>query len=525
VLSFVMLSEIRDSQLAAIRRQVPSFVDLVDEGEARLAIALVAGALTLLVFTPRFVLWRGVGDYLVHRAPEYGRANALLMQVADPWSKNFDPMHRVLAWRLFFPVVWHYAHLPPRGLLAVPHVGCVVVLWLVAWLTHRRLAQWKCAWLVTLLFAPLPWFFVSTGWLGYFDSWFVLGLLLVAFVPSRVVLGATCLVTPWIDERFVVALPLTLAVRAAALGLIQRRAWREIAIDSTVAAAAVLPYPVLRLVDMLRGDPETGIYIQAHLQTVGNVAWTRFAAALWSGFRASWVVIVAGLWLWGKRAGGKWAVLLAVIALVTAVGGLRIAIDMSRTMMTLAPLLLFAAWSWESWRAPAHAWLLPAVVVANFLLPATHELWFQKFTIDHFPTEWNNWRGPPPPTFVAAELIGQATDLLAQGQVDGARQKLDAALEIDPTYAVAYAHRAAIRMNARDFDGAFIDADQAQQKDPTLPYPYFLRGYLRALRGERDPARQDLQMSLQLSSPAWTFRPQAEQLLQQLSSDPPPAAQ
>lgn len=41
VLSFVMLSEIRDSQLAAVRRQAPSFVDLVDEGEARLAIALV----------------------------------------------------------------------------------------------------------------------------------------------------------------------------------------------------------------------------------------------------------------------------------------------------------------------------------------------------------------------------------------------------------------------------------------------------------------------------------------------------
>jgi hypothetical protein len=41
VLSFVMLSEIRDNQLAAIRRRVPSFVDLIDEDEARVAIALV----------------------------------------------------------------------------------------------------------------------------------------------------------------------------------------------------------------------------------------------------------------------------------------------------------------------------------------------------------------------------------------------------------------------------------------------------------------------------------------------------
>jgi hypothetical protein len=41
VLSFVMLNEIRDNQLAAVRRQVPSYVDLIDEQEARVAIALV----------------------------------------------------------------------------------------------------------------------------------------------------------------------------------------------------------------------------------------------------------------------------------------------------------------------------------------------------------------------------------------------------------------------------------------------------------------------------------------------------
>ncbi len=41
VLSFVMLSEIRDNQLAAIRRRVPSFIDLVNDDEARVVIALV----------------------------------------------------------------------------------------------------------------------------------------------------------------------------------------------------------------------------------------------------------------------------------------------------------------------------------------------------------------------------------------------------------------------------------------------------------------------------------------------------
>ena len=41
VLSFVLLSEIRDMQLASIRRRVPSFVDLINDDEARLSIALV----------------------------------------------------------------------------------------------------------------------------------------------------------------------------------------------------------------------------------------------------------------------------------------------------------------------------------------------------------------------------------------------------------------------------------------------------------------------------------------------------
>ena len=45
VLSFVLLGEIRDNQLAAVRRRIPSFVDLVNEEQARAAAAL-ARALT-----------------------------------------------------------------------------------------------------------------------------------------------------------------------------------------------------------------------------------------------------------------------------------------------------------------------------------------------------------------------------------------------------------------------------------------------------------------------------------------------
>ena len=37
----------------------------------------------------------------------------------------------------------------------------------------------------TVVFGAAGWYFASASWLGYFDSWVVLGLLLLAFAPSR----------------------------------------------------------------------------------------------------------------------------------------------------------------------------------------------------------------------------------------------------------------------------------------------------------------------------------------------------
>ena len=78
-----------------------------------LAIAAGASVVSILAYTPHFYAWCAVGNYVVHRAPEYSRANALLVQVQDPWDAHYDPLHDVLAWRMLFPLVWHYGHFPP----------------------------------------------------------------------------------------------------------------------------------------------------------------------------------------------------------------------------------------------------------------------------------------------------------------------------------------------------------------------------------------------------------------------------
>ena len=133
-------------------------------------------------------------------AAEFDRAVPSLAQLDNPWAPVNHPFHMVIGWRLLFPVVGHYLHLSHGVYLALPHVGCMLTLWLVAALTYRRLGRWCITFVATAIFTALPWFFVSSSWLTHFDSWLILGLLVAAFIPSAVALGAACLLTPWVDE-------------------------------------------------------------------------------------------------------------------------------------------------------------------------------------------------------------------------------------------------------------------------------------------------------------------------------------
>ena len=73
--------------------------------------------------------------------------------------------------------------------------------------------------------------FVSTGWLAYFDSWYVLGLLVATFSGSRSSprpQPACC--APWIDERFVLALPLVVLIRGVSAGTLDGGRQRTISV-------------------------------------------------------------------------------------------------------------------------------------------------------------------------------------------------------------------------------------------------------------------------------------------------------
>jgi hypothetical protein len=65
-------------------------------------IALAAGALVLLFFTPRYVLWRGLYIEPAQVTAEVRRAAFTLLQLRNPFVKIDDPGNNVLNWRLLF---------------------------------------------------------------------------------------------------------------------------------------------------------------------------------------------------------------------------------------------------------------------------------------------------------------------------------------------------------------------------------------------------------------------------------------
>src|SRR5207244_6040546 len=78
---------------------------------------------------------------------------------------------------------------------------------------RARSFSWSECAMMSLIAGASAWFFVSTGWLGYYDAWLGLGLLAVGFSRRPWVAGVACVLTPWVDERFVLGFPLALLVR------------------------------------------------------------------------------------------------------------------------------------------------------------------------------------------------------------------------------------------------------------------------------------------------------------------------
>jgi len=478
-----------------------------------LAVAVSTGAAVLFFFSPCFTNWQGLKyPELQPTTPEFERARFALAQLDDPAAPIPHPVHYGIKWRLLFPVLCHLARVPAGIYLALPHMGCVLCLGLVAWLSHKRLQDWSQAWLVTAIFAALPWFFVSTGWLAYFDSWLVLGMLLYTFVPARAVSLSACAFTPWIDERFIFALPVLMATKAALAPADERRSrWQGILIPCVVGGI----YVFLRAYEWLSGDAEAVRHINFHLQEARHVGFGTYIEGLWSGFRVAWLVIglaLVSVWMTCGRSMGS---LLAAVTAITTVVSLLIVADMSRTLMVLASLALVGMW-YLAERTGARARLaLGALLAANLLLPASHVVWSRTFPVRSLPTEIAYYRTPPDWIY-APEHFRRGNTLLSAGRAKEAREEFSEAIRLEGRWTAPHVQRAVASLRLGDIESSRQDLEAVLQADPECYDALLLRALLPGAGRDVKATMADLRRALESAPLSWPPRQQVEGMLEQM---------
>jgi hypothetical protein len=151
-------------------------------------------ALLMYFFSPpwgAFRVWSRVPE--LRGLLELRRGASVLLQVEHPGIPIPDQLHGAIQWRLLFPVIGHLLHLPPAVLFGLAHLGCVLVLGFIITVLRRRGVGFFEAGLAAVILGAASWYIASVCWLGYYDSWVVLGLLFVAFARARWPVWLACL--------------------------------------------------------------------------------------------------------------------------------------------------------------------------------------------------------------------------------------------------------------------------------------------------------------------------------------------
>ena len=101
------------------------------------------------------------------------------------------------------------------------------------------------------------------------------------------------------------------------------------------------------------------------------------------------------------------------------------------------------------------------------------------------------------PTYAVA-YSNRGTAKHARGQPDAALADLDRAIELDPTLATAYNNRGVAKRSLGQHDAALADYDRAIELSPTYAGAYNNRGYAKHVRGQHDAALADLDRAIEL---------------------------
>lgn len=315
--------------------------------------SLAAFALVLAFHAPR--LW--LMDAYRPGTFQWDRAHTFLLQVQAPFRDDIEPAMR---WRLLPPLLAHLLRLPGNTALAIPWIGAIAAAAYFARTLQARLKDARFVFGGTVLYASTSAGLVSLHLYGVNDAWVWLALMAAAFSPSRAVIVAACLLAPWVDERFIIGLPLAWLTRISdrRVGLFDRE---------LLWFAPVAVYPLARLAGAGAGfQTETG-FLAAGLAGFATYAGL-IPLAWWMGLRAA--IAPIGYVFTQVPPARRWQLGAALVgtALVMAI----LAYDLSRSVAISIPLVLLGAVMFAERRpdlAPRAAiWL----AVAGLLLPTAH---------------------------------------------------------------------------------------------------------------------------------------------------------
>lgn len=335
--------------------------------------------LAFFVFCPRFYFWDPVGSPTL---PESYRAFYVLVQLQNsPFVKIPDIGSNVLEWRLLFPVVGYIFHIHWIPFFALAHASVLALLLYVAHVVYARTRSWWAAAIATALAATSSAFFISTGFLGYFDAAMTLALLVTCFSRRRVFIWAAATLAPWIDERFVFALPIALWCQ-----WMQTQDLKAALKLMVPMILGIAPYLLLRVMAMaMNTDHSQGFFHD--LFTRFDMQVYKALVGSWDALRWGWAAVILGVFAAWPRATPRrmfWPRLFALTVIPAAMIFLLLSAgDYSRSMMVLLPMVLTGIiLSWPQ-RTAQTMFLLTALAVLNFVMPAYHS--FRAFHIQIYP--------------------------------------------------------------------------------------------------------------------------------------------
>lgn len=311
----------------------------------------------------------------------------VIRQARDLNTEIDNSVHKIMRWRLLVPLVGHILHLPPWVVLGLAHLGSLTLIYALLFIGFRYgrsagASSFEAFALAIVAGATAP-FITSMGWLGYYDSLLALGLLAVGFARPRWVVVAACLGAPWIDERFVMGLPLALWVRWLVAGDDAGRFWIWVQCEALLPLVLAGIYTLVRLrLGGSGGSQTVGGYLQEFVFSDKYSTLQRLHGA-WAGVRVGWLLVllaVVGVAFATKTRRYGAVIVLAAAILLTATAGILTALDMSRSMVLILPVVPLGwiyAQQFKFWRtlhlgalAAVLALVLPArQVVASSVLP------------------------------------------------------------------------------------------------------------------------------------------------------------